>query len=55
MARKRLPVLVAHVDWSCDPSKRWMAVGRLADDTYELDKPEPVGEIGSEGYPRDVA
>ena len=47
MAEIRLPTLVAHADWSSVPSKRWMAVGRLTGATYELDAPEPVGQVAS--------
>jgi hypothetical protein len=39
------PVLVAHCDWSKDPAKQWMAVGRIDDDgRASADAPEPVGD-----------
>ena len=47
MEDRRLPVLVAHADWSCDPKKRWMAVSRRVRGTYEMEIPEPVGDTGS--------
>jgi hypothetical protein len=44
MTERRLPALVAQADWSTDAKKRWMAVGRLAGGSYELDAPELVGD-----------
>lgn len=41
------PTLLAHVDWSMHPKKRWMAVAQLEGDTYMLSAPEPVGETAS--------
>lgn len=46
-ARRRLPGLVAHADWSTDPRKRWMATGRLVGATYELDRPENVAQASA--------
>jgi hypothetical protein len=36
---------VAHADWSCDPRKRWMAIGRRQGQHYELALPQPVGGL----------
>jgi len=43
--------VIAHCDWSLDPSKRWMAVA-VASDTvsgrvWQLADPEPVGDTAS--------
>ncbi len=47
MESRRVPVLIAHADWSCDPQKRWVAVSRRVQGIYKLDTPEPAGEIRS--------
>ena len=41
------PALVAHADWSCDPRKRWMAIGRHHGQHYELTLPQPVGDLAT--------
>ncbi|MGH7333745.1 MAG: DUF429 domain-containing protein [Candidatus Rokuibacteriota bacterium] len=47
MPSRALPALVAHADWSCDPRKRWMAIGHLRGQRYELGVPRAVGDVAT--------
>jgi hypothetical protein len=47
MSYRALPALVAHADWSCDPKKRWMSIGDLRGEHYELGPPQAVGDVGT--------
>jgi hypothetical protein len=38
--------LVAHADWSVDPRKRWMTLGRRTGSGWILSAPRPVGDVG---------
>ncbi|HME27995.1 MAG TPA: hypothetical protein VKI44_42860 [Acetobacteraceae bacterium] len=39
--------IVAHADWSVDPRKRWVAVGRRDAGVWRLAAPAPVGEVAT--------
>jgi hypothetical protein len=47
MPGQSLPSLVAHADWSSDPRKCWMTIGRLRGQRYRLGLPQPVGEVST--------
>ncbi len=43
---QRLPDVVAHADWGCDPCSRWIARATLRPGhVYEAHAPEPVGPL----------
>lgn len=37
--------LIIHADWGSDPRKRWMCVAKRVRLSYEVNAPEPVGEL----------
>jgi hypothetical protein len=42
------PRLIAHADWGLNLEGRWLAVGKVdAAGRYQVDAPEPVGELGT--------
>jgi hypothetical protein len=42
------PRLIAHADWGLNLEGRWLAVGEVdAAGRYQVDAPEPVGELGT--------
>ena len=44
-AQLKRPTLVVHADWGSHPAKRWMANARFCGDSFQVEPPEPVGEL----------
>jgi hypothetical protein len=38
-------MIAAHSDWSVDPRKRWVTIGRRVEDYWVLDAPQPTGDV----------
>lgn len=43
----RHPALIAHCDWGKDPKKRWMAVATRTAQSWNVDRPELVGDTST--------
>jgi hypothetical protein len=39
-------MIAAHSDWSVDPRKRWVTIGKSRGDGWVLDEPHPAGTVG---------
>jgi len=40
-------MIAAHSDWSMNPRKRWLTIGRRRGDEWVLGVPQPVGEVSN--------